>query len=171
MDDQSTLMRQLLNQISLAQNLGLGQPGKERRMDKRTSRQLDGYQAGRAGVSRQGEGQQRDQPTDMLQASARHTQSRLSLRNNVRERLGPRLDIHACLGPHGNVHQRLGPQGGQLDNLHNEDHEEMRYTAYSRRVDSRRQATKNPSQEQPTNTPPRQRRREGRPYQINKEVN
>ncbi|CAL8091997.1 unnamed protein product [Prunus armeniaca] len=99
MDNQSNLIRQLLNQISLAQNLGLGQPGKERRMEERSDRQLDGYQAGRVGVSRQGEGQQRDWPADMSQASAIHTQSRqshpsrLSLRNNVRKRLAPRLDI------------------------------------------------------------------------------
>ncbi|CAL2256817.1 unnamed protein product [Prunus armeniaca] len=95
MDDQSNLMRQLLNQISLAQNLGLGQPGKEGRMDEHADRQLDGYQAGQAGISRQGEGQHRDRPANMSQASASYTQSRLSLRNNVQERLGPRLDIHA----------------------------------------------------------------------------
>ncbi|XP_034217336.1 uncharacterized protein LOC117628898 [Prunus dulcis] len=83
MDDQSNLMRQLLNQISLAQNLGLGQPGQERRMDELVGRQLEGYQAGRARVSREGEGQQSDRPTDMWQASASHTQSRLSLRNNI----------------------------------------------------------------------------------------
>ncbi|KAH0968992.1 hypothetical protein GBA52_029144 [Prunus armeniaca] len=57
MDDQTNLVRQLLNQINLVQNLGLGQPGEERRMDERTDRQLDGYQAGRAGMGRQGEGQ------------------------------------------------------------------------------------------------------------------
>ncbi|CAL9010859.1 unnamed protein product [Prunus brigantina] len=34
MDDQNNLMRQLLNQINLAQNLGLGQQGEERRMDE-----------------------------------------------------------------------------------------------------------------------------------------
>ncbi|CAL2266814.1 unnamed protein product [Prunus armeniaca] len=56
MDDQSDLMRQLLHQISLAQNLGLGQLGEERRMDERTGRQLNGYPAGQAGVGRQGEG-------------------------------------------------------------------------------------------------------------------
>ncbi|CAL9021603.1 unnamed protein product [Prunus brigantina] len=65
MDDQSNLMRQLLNQISLAQNLGLVQPGEKRRMDEHTDRQLDGYQVGRVGVSRQGEGQQCDRPADM----------------------------------------------------------------------------------------------------------
>ncbi|CAL8154411.1 unnamed protein product [Prunus armeniaca] len=43
MDDQSNLMRQLLHQISLAQNLGLGQPSEERRIDECTGRQLDGY--------------------------------------------------------------------------------------------------------------------------------
>ncbi|CAL9000544.1 unnamed protein product, partial [Prunus brigantina] len=80
MDDQRNLMRQLLNQISLAQNLSLGQPGEERRMDKCADRQLDG-------------------------------------------------------------------------------------------VDSRRQVIENPSQAQSTNTPPRQRRREGQPWQINEEVN
>ncbi|CAL2264002.1 unnamed protein product [Prunus armeniaca] len=57
MDDQSDLMRQLLHQISLAQNLGLGQLGEERRMDERTGRQLNGYPAGQAGVGRQCEGQ------------------------------------------------------------------------------------------------------------------
>ncbi|CAL2257680.1 unnamed protein product [Prunus armeniaca] len=98
MDDQSNLIRQLLHQISLAQNLGLRQSGEERRMNECIGRQLDGYQAGRAGVSRQGEGQQHDRPVDMSQASASHTQSILSLRNNVRERLGPRLDIRARLG-------------------------------------------------------------------------
>ncbi|CAL8997782.1 unnamed protein product, partial [Prunus brigantina] len=88
MDDQTSLMRQLLNQMNLVQNFGLGQPGEERRMDKRTDGQLNEYPAGRAGVGRQGEGQQLDRPTDMSQASASPTQSRLSLRNNVRERLG-----------------------------------------------------------------------------------
>ncbi|XP_008227357.1 PREDICTED: uncharacterized protein LOC103326882 [Prunus mume] len=48
MDDQ-TLVRQLLNQINFVQNLGLGQPGEERRMDERTDRQLNGYQAGPQG--------------------------------------------------------------------------------------------------------------------------
>ncbi|CAL2277171.1 unnamed protein product [Prunus armeniaca] len=75
MDDQSNLMRQLLNQISLAQHFGLGQPGEEKRMDERTDRQLDGYQVGRAGVSRQGE-EQRDRPVNMSQASASDTQCR-----------------------------------------------------------------------------------------------
>ncbi|CAL9000656.1 unnamed protein product, partial [Prunus brigantina] len=76
MDDQNNLMRQLLNQIKLAQNLGLGQQGEERRMDEHADSQFDGTQAGRAGVSRQGDGQQRDQLADMSQASASHTQSR-----------------------------------------------------------------------------------------------
>ncbi|CAL8153780.1 unnamed protein product [Prunus armeniaca] len=97
MDDQNALMRQLLNQISVAQNLGLGQPGEVRRIDERTSGQLNGDQAGRAGASRQGDAQPRDQLADMSQASASHTQS------NVRERLGPRLDVRALLGPQGNV--------------------------------------------------------------------
>ncbi|CAL2258765.1 unnamed protein product [Prunus armeniaca] len=83
MDDQTNLMRQLLHQINLVQNLGLGQPGEERRMDERTDRQLNGYQAGQAGMGRQGEGQQRDQLVGMSQAFASHTQS------NERERLGP----------------------------------------------------------------------------------
>ncbi|CAL9013435.1 unnamed protein product [Prunus brigantina] len=125
MDDQTSLMRQLLNQMNLVQNLSLGQPGEERRMDERTDRQLNRYPAGRAGVGRQGEGQQLDRPTDMSQAFASPTQSRLSLRNNVRERLGPRLDIQT----------RLGPQGS-----------EMRSVAHSRRDSSRRQATENLSQ-------------------------
>ncbi|CAL2254004.1 unnamed protein product [Prunus armeniaca] len=202
MDDQSDLMRQLLHQISLAQNLGLGQLGEERRMDERTGRQLNGYPAGQAGVGRQGEGQQLDRPTDMSQASASPTRSRLSSRNNMRERLGPRLDVHARLGPQGNVLQRLGPQGGQSDNYrnedreerrsavhsqtniherlrpqggqpdnpHNEDREERRSAAHSRRDGSRRQATENLSQAQSTNTPPRQRRREGRHSQTQEEV-
>ncbi|CAL8999941.1 unnamed protein product [Prunus brigantina] len=80
-----------------------------RRMDERTDRQLNRYPAGRAGVGKRGEGQQLDRPTDMSQASASPTQSRLSLRNNVRERLGPRLDIQTRLGPQGSVLQRLGP--------------------------------------------------------------
>ncbi|CAL8112671.1 unnamed protein product [Prunus armeniaca] len=83
MDDRTNLVRQLLNQINLVQNLGLGQPGEERRMDERPDRQLDGYQVGRARVNRQGDGQQRDQLPSMSQALASHTQS------NVRERLGP----------------------------------------------------------------------------------
>ncbi|CAL2246786.1 unnamed protein product [Prunus armeniaca] len=102
MDDQNALMRQLLNQISVAQNLGLGQPGEVRRIDERTGGQLNGDQAGRAGASRQGDAQPRDQLADMSQASTSHTQS------NVRERLGPRLDVRARLGPQGNVLQRLG---------------------------------------------------------------
>ncbi|CAL2257052.1 unnamed protein product [Prunus armeniaca] len=202
MDDQSNLMRQFLNQMSLAQNLGFGQLGEEKRMDDCTGRQLDRYQAGRAGVSIQDEGQQRDRPLNMSQASASHTQSRLSLRKNVRKRLGPLLDIRARLSSQGNVHQRLGPQGGQLDNHrnedreerrsavhsqrsiherlgpqggqldnpHNEDYEERSSATHSRRVDSRWQATENPSQGQSTNTPPRQRRREGRPSQTNEEL-
>ncbi|CAL2259915.1 unnamed protein product [Prunus armeniaca] len=131
MDDQSNLMRQLLNQISLAQNLGLGQPVEERRMDERTGRQLEGYQVGRAGVSRQGEGQQHDRPVDMSQSSASHNKSRLSLRNNVRVRLGPRLDICTHLGPQGNVHQRIGPQRGQPDNHHSEYREERHSAVHS----------------------------------------
>ncbi|CAL8993041.1 unnamed protein product, partial [Prunus brigantina] len=79
MDDQNNLMRQLLNQINLAQNLDLGQQGEERRMDERADRQFDGNQVGRAGVSRQGDAQQCDQLADMSQASASHTQSRRSL--------------------------------------------------------------------------------------------
>ncbi|CAL9006555.1 unnamed protein product [Prunus brigantina] len=120
MDDQTNLLRQLLNQINLVQNLGLGQPGEERRMDERANQQLDGYQA----------------------ASASHTQS------NVRE----------ILGPQGNVLQGLDPQGGQLDNPHNEAHEERRSAAHFRRVDPHRRATENLSQAQSTNTPPRPRR-------------
>ena len=38
MDDQSDLMRQLINQIGFAQNLGLGQPREERRMDEHAGR-------------------------------------------------------------------------------------------------------------------------------------
>ncbi|XP_021831547.1 uncharacterized protein LOC110771542 [Prunus avium] len=45
MDDQNNLMRQLLNQINLAQNLGLGQQGEEIRMDERADGQFNGYQA------------------------------------------------------------------------------------------------------------------------------
>ncbi|CAL8175713.1 unnamed protein product [Prunus armeniaca] len=193
MDDQSDLMRQLLNQIILAQNLGLGQLGEGRRIDERTGRQLNGYPAGQAGVGRQGEGQQLDRSTDMSQASASPTRCRLSSRNKMRERLGPRLDVHARLGPQGNggqsdnhrnedreerrsavhsqtnIHERLRPQGGQ-PNPHNEDHEEGRSAAHSRRDGSRRQATENLSQAQSTNTPPSQCRREGRPLQTQEEV-
>ncbi|CAL9004827.1 unnamed protein product [Prunus brigantina] len=75
MDDQNALIRQLINQISVAQNLGLGQPGEERRIDERAGGQLNGHQAGRAGVSRQRDAQPRDQLADMSQASASHTQS------------------------------------------------------------------------------------------------
>ncbi|CAL2271791.1 unnamed protein product [Prunus armeniaca] len=82
-DDQNALMRQFLNQTSVAQNLGLGQPGEERRIDERTSGQLNGHQAGRAGVSKQGDAQPRDQLADMSRASASHTQS------NVQKRLDP----------------------------------------------------------------------------------
>ncbi|CAL8992969.1 unnamed protein product [Prunus brigantina] len=148
LDGQTDLMRQLLHQINSVQNLGLGQPAEERRMDERADRQLDGYQAGRAGIP-----------------SASHTQS------NVRQRLGPRLDVRARLGPQGNVLQRLGPQGGRPCNPHNEDREERHSTARSRRTNSRHQATENPSQAQSTNTPPRQRRQEDRPSQTNEEVN
>ncbi|CAL9029574.1 unnamed protein product [Prunus brigantina] len=197
MDDQNALIRQLINQISVAQNLVLGQPGEERRIDERTGGQLNGHQAGRAGVSRQRDAQPRDQLADMSQASASHTQS------NVRERLGPRLDVRARLGPQGNVlqrlgpqegqpdnrqnedregrrsvahsqrnvHERLGPQGGQPGNPRNEDREERNSIATSRRTNSRRQAAENPSQTQSTNTPPRQRGREDRPSRTNEEVN
>ncbi|CAL8152778.1 unnamed protein product [Prunus armeniaca] len=196
-DDQNALMRQLLNQISVAQNLGLGQPGEVRRIDERTGGQLNGHQAGRAGASRQGDAQPRDQLADMSRASASQTQS------NVRERLGPRLDVRARLGPQGNVLQRLGSQGDQTDNRRNEDREERRSAAHSqrniherlgsqggqpgnprnedreerhsiarsRRTNSRRQAAENPSQSQSTNTPPRHRGREDRPLQTNEEVN
>ncbi|CAL8117138.1 unnamed protein product [Prunus armeniaca] len=197
MDDQTNLVRQLLNQINLVQNLGLGQPGKERRMDERVDRQLDRYQVGRARVSRQGDAQPRGQLADMSRASASHTQS------NVRERLGPRLEVRARLGPQGNVlqrlgsqggqignrcnedreerrsathsqrniHERLGPQGGQPGNPRNEDREERHSIARSRRTNSRCQAAENPSQTQSTNTPPRQLRREDRPLRTNEEVN
>ncbi|CAL9003898.1 unnamed protein product [Prunus brigantina] len=178
MDDQNNLMRQLLNQINLAQNLGLGQQGEERRMDEHADSQFDGTQAGRAGVSRQGDGQQRDQFADMSQASASHTQSRrsllsrLNLTTNVRDRLRPQLGIHARLGPQGNVHERLGSQGDQLDGHRSKDREERRSTARSRRTNSSRQVTENPSQTSSTNTPPRQRSREAmRAEDVEKLVN
>ncbi|XP_020415556.1 uncharacterized protein LOC109948062 [Prunus persica] len=183
--------------------------GEERRINERADRQFGGNQAGQAGVSRQGNAQQRDQLSDMSQASASHTQSRrsfpsrLNLRTNVGDRLGPRPDIHARLGQHEdvherlgsqggqldghrdedreerrsaarsqrNIHERIGPQGGQLDNHHNEDREERRSGTRSRRTNSRRQTTGNPLQAQSTNTPPRQRNREGRPTQANEELN
>ncbi|CAL8080298.1 unnamed protein product [Prunus armeniaca] len=183
MDDQNNLMRQLLNQINLAKNLGLQQQGKERRMDEPADRQFHWNPTDRVGVSRQGDGQQRNQLTNMT---------------NVRDRLGPRPDIHAHLGPQGNVHERLGSrggqtdnhrnedreerrsaacsqrnihnrlglQGGQLDNLHNKDNEEMRSAARSRRTNSRRQVTENLSQAQSLNTPPRQRNQESRSLQT-----
>ncbi|CAL2238821.1 unnamed protein product [Prunus armeniaca] len=62
-----------LAQRSVAQNLGLGQPGEVRRIDERTGGQLNEHQAGRAGASRQGDAQPRDQLADMSQASASHT--------------------------------------------------------------------------------------------------
>ena len=152
MDDQSNLMRQLINQIGVGQNLGLGQPGEERRLDERAGGRLD-----------------------------------------VRARLGPQGNVHQRLGPQGgqpNNHrnedreerrsavysqrsalERLGPQGGQLDNPRNEDHEERRSVTHSRRTSSRRPATENHSQAQSTNTPTRQRGREGRPSEDNEEVN
>ncbi|CAL8990540.1 unnamed protein product [Prunus brigantina] len=167
MDDQNALMRQLLNQISVAQNLGLGQPGEERRIDEHIGGQLNEHQAGRAGASGQGDPQPRDQLADMSRASVSHTQS------NVRERLGARLDVHTRLGPQGNrnIHERLGPQGGQPGNPRNEDREERNSIATSRRTNSHRQAAENPSQTQSTNTPPRQRGRDDRPLRTNEEVN
>ncbi|CAL8997340.1 unnamed protein product [Prunus brigantina] len=112
MDDQSDLMRQLLHQISLAQNLGLGQPGEERRMDKRTGGQLNGYQASRARVSRQGEGQQQS----VLQRLGPQGSQQDNHRNEDRgER---RSAVHS----QRSIHERLGPHGGQSDNPHNEDH-------------------------------------------------
>ncbi|CAL8996847.1 unnamed protein product [Prunus brigantina] len=157
MDDQTNLMKHLLNQMNLVQNLGLGQPGEERRVDERADRQLDGYRAGRAG-----EGQQRDQLANMSQASASHTQSRrslpsrLNLRTNIHARLGPQGNVHERLGSQGhqtdnhrnedreerhsvvrsqrNIHKRLGPQGVQLDNSHNEDRKERRSATRSRRT-------------------------------------
>ncbi|BFG19662.1 hypothetical protein CerSpe_059360 [Prunus speciosa] len=197
MDDQSNLMRQLLNQISLAQNLGLGQLGEERRMDDCANRQIDGRRAGQAGVSRQGEGQQRDQLASMSQASAGHTQSivrgRQGPRLHVRDRLGSQRNAPRGLGSQGdqpddhrnedreerrsavhssrNILQRLGSQGGQPDNLHGENREERRSAAHSRRTNSRRQAEENHSQAQSTNMPPRQRSRETPTLRINEEVN
>ncbi|XP_021830899.1 uncharacterized protein LOC110770985 [Prunus avium] len=156
---------QLLNHIYLAQNLSLGPLGEERRMDDHANRQIDECRAGRADMSRQGEGQQRDQLANMSQASSSHTQS------NVRGRLGPRLDIRDRLGPQRNAPQRLGSQRGQPDNLHGEDDEEKRSAAHSRRTNSRRQATEDHSQAQSTNTQPRQRSREARTLRVNEEVN
>ncbi|CAL2271559.1 unnamed protein product [Prunus armeniaca] len=133
----------------------------------------------------------------MSQASASHTQSnvreRLGPRLDVRARLGPQGNVLQRLGSQGdqtdnrrnedreerrsvahsqrNIHERLGPQGGQPANPRNEDREERQSIARSRRTNSRRQAAKNPSQLQSTNTPPRQRGREDRPLQTNEEVN
>ncbi|CAL2275655.1 unnamed protein product [Prunus armeniaca] len=45
MDNQNDLMRQVLSQINLALNLGLGQQGEERRMDERAYGQFDENQA------------------------------------------------------------------------------------------------------------------------------
>ncbi|CAL9018589.1 unnamed protein product, partial [Prunus brigantina] len=142
MDDQNALMRQLLNQISVAQNIGLGQPGEERRIDERTGGQLNGHQAGRAG------GGQTD-----------------NRRNEDRE------ERRSAAHSQRNIHERLGPQGGQPGNPRNEDSEERHSTARSRRTNSRRQAAENPSQTQSTDTPPRQRGREDRPSRTNEEVN
>ncbi|CAL9004834.1 unnamed protein product [Prunus brigantina] len=81
-----------------------------------------------------------------------------------------REERHSVVSSQRNIHERLGPQGVQLDNSHNEDHEERRSATHSRRTNSRRRVTENPLQAQSTNTPPRQRRREGRPLQTNEEV-
>ncbi|CAL8993061.1 unnamed protein product [Prunus brigantina] len=163
MDDQTSLMRQLLNQMNLVQNLGLGQPGEERKMDERTDRQLNDLR--------------------------NNVRERLGPRLDIQARLGPQGSVLQRLGLQGgqqdnhrneerrsavrsqrSIHERLGPQGGQPDNPHNEDHEERRSTAHFRRDDSRRQATENLSQAQSTNKPPRPRRREGRPSQTNEEA-
>ncbi|CAL2234738.1 unnamed protein product [Prunus armeniaca] len=159
MDDQRDLMRQLLHQIGLAQNLGLGQLGEERRTDEITGRQLNGYPASRAGVGRQGEGQQLDQPTDMSQASASPTRSRLSPQGGQPDnhRNEDREERRSAVHSQRSINERLRPQGGQPDNPHNEDHEERCSAAHSRRDGSRRQATENLSQAQSTNTSPRQR--------------
>ncbi|CAL9017513.1 unnamed protein product, partial [Prunus brigantina] len=158
---------------------GTSHQGEERRIDERTGGQLKGHQAGRAGVSRQGDAQPRDQLADMSRASASHTQS------NVRERLDPQLDEgqpddrrnedreerRSAAYSQRNIHERLGPQGSQPGNPRNEDREERHSTARPRRTNSRRQAAENPSQTQSTNTPPRQRGREDRPSRTNEEVN
>ena len=89
----------------------------------------------------------------------------------MRDRLGPRPDIHARLGQQEDVHEGLGSQGGQLDGHRDEDREERRSATRSRRTNSRRQTTGNPSQAQSTNTPPRQRNQDRRPSQANEEVN
>ncbi|CAL2252319.1 unnamed protein product [Prunus armeniaca] len=137
-------------------------------MDERTRKQLNGYPAGRAGVSRQGKGQQLDRPADMSQASASPTQRGGQPDNHRNE---DREERRSAVHYQRSIQERLGPQGGQPDNPHNEDHEERRSAAHSRRGGSRRQATGNLSQAQSTNTPPRQNRREGRPSQTNEEVN
>ncbi|KAL6280371.1 hypothetical protein ACE6H2_017252 [Prunus campanulata] len=148
-------------------------------------------------MSRQGEGQQRDQLANVSQASASHTQSNVrggqGPRLHVRDRLGPQRNAPRGLGSQGdqaddhrnedceerrsavhslrNILQRLGSQGGQPDNLHGENREERRSAAHSRRTNSRLQAEENHSQAQSTNTPPRQRSREAPTLRINEEVN
>ncbi|KAI5336890.1 hypothetical protein L3X38_016159 [Prunus dulcis] len=146
MDDQSNLMRQLINQISIAQNLGLGQPGEERRLDERAGGQLDV----RACLGPQG-----------------NVHQRLGSQGNIHQRLGPqggqpnnhcnedREERRSAIHSQRSVLERLGPQEGQLDNPHNEDHEERRSVTHSRGTNSRRQATENLSQAQSTNTPTR----------------
>ncbi|XP_021803432.1 uncharacterized protein LOC110747594 [Prunus avium] len=122
-----------------------------------------------------------------------NVRERLGPQPGIRARLGPQGNILERLGsqrgqPNGhrnedreerrsvarsqrNVHERLGSQGGQPDNPHDEDREERRSVARSRRTNSHHQATENTSQAQSTNTPPRQRSREGQPLQTNEEVN
>ncbi|CAL2226827.1 unnamed protein product [Prunus armeniaca] len=107
----------------------------------------------------------------------------LGPQGNVHERLGSwggqtdnhhnedREERHSAASSQRNIHERLGPHRGQLDNPHNEDNEEMCSVARSRRTNSRRQVTKNLSQAQSLNTPPRQRNRESRPLQTKEEVN
>ena len=112
MDDQSNLMRQLINQIGFAQNLGLGQPGEERRLDKRAGGRLDvRARLGPQGNVHQRLGPQGGQPNNH--------------RNEDREER--RLAVYS----QRSILERLGPQGGQLDNPHNENHEERRSVTHS----------------------------------------
>ncbi|CAL2238644.1 unnamed protein product [Prunus armeniaca] len=119
--------------------------------------------------------------------------NRLGPRRNIHACLGPQGNVHERLGSHGrqpnnhrnedceerssaarsqrNVHERIDPQGGQLDNPHNQDCEERRFTAFSQRTNSHHQAIENPSQAMSTNTPSRQRSREGRTLRTNEEAN
>ncbi|CAL2241714.1 unnamed protein product [Prunus armeniaca] len=179
MDDQTNLMRQLLHQINLVQNLDFGQPGEERMMDERT----DGSSTGTKQVEQEWADKERDNNVISLPACHKHLQAThkamcekdsahdlTSGGQTDNRRNEDREERRSTTLSQRNIHERLGPQGGQLGNPHNEDREERHSTDRSRRTNSHRQVTENPSQAQSTNTLPKQRSREGQPLQTNEEV-